>query len=623
MDLLSEDRDPIGTLQYALARERGQENQQKMTNTSRSQFELSPQGSSDVQYIRRNNTQYRQNIQQRIGILQKLGIHLTQTKQGEKTVNFINPDQKQITHKIFKNFPHLCTRLGKSKNHIAKSTFKQYFKPTQHKGRRVPIHLIDKVEKELRKLIEDKQIIKLEKCSDEYFISPVVITVKSDNSIKIALDSKELNEAIHKNKYQMQSIDHLLDTISKKISEQKIKPGTFYFSKIDLKYAYSQIPLHKDTQKHCNFNILGGNATGTYRFINGFYGLTDMPATFQKAIDYTLNNKNSAHAFFDDIIIITKGSLDSHEKEIMKVLSRLDKENLAISLHKCEFAQTEITWLGYRISPNGIIPTEKKTKSISEMDPPHTLKQLRSFMGSIHHMIKFIPNSAELTAPLRPLLSTKNSIKGSKLKWASELDSAFNKIKTAITHIIENKHFDTTKPTRVRCDASKNGLGECLEQYLNNNWYPIAYASRFLNNNEQKYSTDELELLAVVWSLEHFKYYLYGSKFELQTDHQALLSAVKNNRGNKTYQSRLTRWVDRLLHYHFTVQHVPGKNMGFADYFSRYPISPAPQPLESDKNYVVNLINTFKYTLKNAQRISTNQNAQTIKHRKHDVIKTS
>ena len=63
--------------------------------------------------------------------------------------------------------------------------------------------------------------------------------------------------------------------------------------------------------------------------------------------------------------------------------------------------------------------------------------------------------------------------------------------------------------------------------------------------------------------------------------------------------------------------------MGFADYFSRYPISPAPQPLESDKNYVVKLINTFKNTLKNAQRISTNQNAQTIKHKKHDIRKTS
>ena len=78
-------------------------------------------------------------------------------------------------------------------------------------------------------------------------------------------------------------------------------------------------------------------------------------------------------------------------------------------------------------------------------------------------MIKFIPNLAELTAPLRPLLSTKNSIKGSKLKWSSEHDLAFNKSKTAITQIIENKPFDTTKPTRVRSDASKNGLGACLE----------------------------------------------------------------------------------------------------------------------------------------------------------------
>ena len=130
----------------------------------------------------------------------------------------------------------------------------------------------------------------------------------------------------------------------------------------------------------------------------------------------------------------------------------------------------------------------------------------------------------------------------------------------------------------------------CLGQNLNNNWHPIAYASRFLNCNEQKYSTNELELLAVVGSLEHFKYYLYGPKFELQTDRQALLLALKNNRGNKTYQSRLTLWVDRLLPLHFTVQHVPGKNMGFADYFSRYTISLAPyirtHTKERTKNFI-------------------------------------
>ena len=80
----------------------------------------------------------------------------------------------------------------------------------------------------------------------------------------------------------MQGLDHLMDTIAYKISELKQKAGTIYFSKIDLKYAYRQVPLHADTQKHCNFDIVGGNATGTYKFINGFFGLTDMPATFQK-----------------------------------------------------------------------------------------------------------------------------------------------------------------------------------------------------------------------------------------------------------------------------------------------------------------------------------------------------
>ena len=106
--------------------------------------------------------------------------------------------------------------LGKIKNHVAKSSLKQYFKPTQHKGRRVLIHLIDKVEKEPEKKSKTNKLSNLKKSSDEYLISPVVITIKSDNSIKLALDSRELNDAIHKNKYQMQSINHLTDTISKK-----------------------------------------------------------------------------------------------------------------------------------------------------------------------------------------------------------------------------------------------------------------------------------------------------------------------------------------------------------------------------------------------------------------------
>ena len=256
-------------------------------------------------------------------VMDKQGLRLTMSpQQNEVEDKFFNisSTHRKVSKWIIQKYPHLFTRLGRSKTHVAKSTFEKEFHPTQHKGRQIPLQLTEKVENELRKLLYDKQIKKLLSCSDEIFISPVVLTVKADQSIKIALDSKILNDAIHKNKYQIQSIGHLMDKIAMKISQPKTSKGTLYFSKIDLEYSHSQLPLHPETQKHCNFNILGGNARGTYRFLNGFYGLTDLPATFQKMMDTTLDGLKSTNAFLDDIIIISKETLDQHEKEIDKTL---------------------------------------------------------------------------------------------------------------------------------------------------------------------------------------------------------------------------------------------------------------------------------------------------------------
>ena len=102
-------------------------------------------------------------------------------------------------------------------------------------------------------------------------------------------------------------------------------------------------------------------------------------------------------------------------------------------------------------------------------------------------------------------------------------------------------------------------------------WGQIAFASRYLNNQEKKYSTNELELLAVVWAVDRFKHYLLGKKFVIVTDHKALTSALEENRSNKTYQSRLTRWVDRLLPYQIKITHIPGRDRGIVDYLSREP----------------------------------------------------
>ena len=238
----------------------------------------------------------------------------------------------------------------------------------------------------------------------------------------------------------MQSIDHLLDAVALYITQRKESPGTFWFSKIDLKYAYSQIPLDTSIAEHCNFSILGGKATGAYRFLNGFYGLTDMPATFQKTIDKTLEGIHSKFAFLDDILVITKGSIREHENELDKNLNRLDNEGLAINLQKCELAKNIIEWLGFTITPSGITPLITKTEAITKLDNPKTLKQLRSFLWSVHHLIKFIPNLAKLSEPLRPLLKKNSEAKNNKLDWKAEHSSALNNIKSKIHQIIEKKN---------------------------------------------------------------------------------------------------------------------------------------------------------------------------------------
>ena len=275
-------------------------------------------------------------------MFQALGINLHQqtpsSPEGKNKFGITTTSTCPLKQEISSKYKNFTTRTGRSINHKIKSKFKTTFTPIHQKRRRIPLHLENQVEQELKKLQQNGHISKLSKCSDEFFISQIVITVKNDNTIKLAMDAKTINKAIHKNKYQMHNIDCLMDSIAQTIT-QSSSEGDVLFSIIDLRYSYSQLPLDKDTAKHCNFNIIGGQATGTYRFNTGFYGLTDMPAEFQKAIDITLSNLTNTFSFLDDIIIVTGGGIQNHREKLFKCLDSLDEENLAINIDKCHFAK--------------------------------------------------------------------------------------------------------------------------------------------------------------------------------------------------------------------------------------------------------------------------------------------
>ena len=106
----------------------------------------------------------------------------------------------------------------------------------------MPIHLQPKAKIDLKKLLNEGHIEKIANCFDQFFISPVVITVTKDQSIKIALDSKILNNTTHKNRNQMPNIEALIQTISQTLSTALQE--TAYFTTIDLQYAYSQLNSH-------------------------------------------------------------------------------------------------------------------------------------------------------------------------------------------------------------------------------------------------------------------------------------------------------------------------------------------------------------------------------------------
>ena len=129
----------------------------------------------------------------------------------------------------------------------------------------------------------------------------------------------------------MANIDELVDGISQKIAERKAE--NVYFTTLDFTYAYGQVSLEQKKSEQRNFSLIAGKSTGIYSFKNGFYGLTSMPAEFQKVIDNLLKEFPQANAFIDDILIASKGTNIEHIALVEKILKKLDVSNVSLILN--------------------------------------------------------------------------------------------------------------------------------------------------------------------------------------------------------------------------------------------------------------------------------------------------
>ena len=390
--------------------------------------------------------------------------------------------------------------------------------------------------------------------SSSPWVSPVVIVPKVNpegkhTGIRLCIDFKKINSVTKFDAFPLPRMEDLIEQLT----------SATFLSKLDLTKGYWQIPLTEETKEKTAFQT----PFGLFQFTVMPFGMKTAPGSFQKMIQKVLKGTESfASAYIDDIVIRSQTWRD-HLNHVREVLCRLQQANLKAKPSKCHFGQAGIVYLGHDVGCGTIRPLSAKIEAISVYPKPDNKKQIRAFLGLCGYYRKFCPNFSELSAPLSDLTSKKLP---NKVKWTPETEQAFFSLKQALSTAPVLHLPDYQRLFIVQVDACERGLGAILCQRDEaGNECPVVFASKKLLDRERHLATVEKECLAMVWAVEHFRPYLYGRPFVVQTDHNSLvwINQVKDK------NRKLLNWSLILQQYDITVQHKSGSANSNADALSR------------------------------------------------------
>uniref|UniRef100_A0A4W5K9F3 ribonuclease H n=1 Tax=Hucho hucho TaxID=62062 RepID=A0A4W5K9F3_9TELE len=289
----------------------------------------------------------------------------------------------------------------------------------------------------------------------------------------------------------------------------------------------------------------------------------------------------------DDVLVCGRDRAE-HDVRLTAVLTRLQETGLTLN-EKCTFAQSEVLFLGHKISAAGIEPDPEKISAITDMPIPQNVAEVRTFLGMATYVGKFLPQFSDTTKPLRDLLA-----KEIDWSWGHVQQVAFDKIKRDLASQRVLAQYRPHAKTKVSADASSFGLGVVLTQMQDNmEWRPIAYISRSLSDTEQRYAQVEKEALAITMACERLSQYLIGLQFTAETDHKPLL-ALLGTKARDDLPPRVLCFRLRLLRFTYKMVYVPGKALITADALSRAPIkrplSEEEQCLEGEVQVSINAV---------------------------------
>jgi transposase InsO family protein len=295
-------------------------------------------------------------------------------------------------------------------------------------------------------------------------------------------------------------------------------------------------------------------------------GLVNAPATFQTYINQALAGlvDVTCIVYLDDILIFSDDEA-AHEQHVREVLDRLRRADLYANEKKCRFHTTEVSFLGYVVSPEGISMEPERVEAIAQWPLPRSVHDIQVFTGFTGFYRRFIRGYSIVCAPLTDLL------RGDQKRQFILTDAAKDAFSLLIRLFQEApilRHFDPRLPIRVESDASQHAVGAVLSQLHDGVWHPVAFRSRKLTGEETRYGTGDGELVGIVDAFKAWRHYLLYSQTPVLvlTDHLNLTSL----RDKKKPSQRQLRWTEDLAIYDFVVKYRPGVQNA-ADGLSRRP----------------------------------------------------
>lgn len=453
----------------------------------------------------------------------------------------------------------LKTTTDKVKHHIITEDVPQKSRPLSKLSPSERKEIDDFVQR----MLDSQQI----RPSSSPWSSPVLLVKKKDGTKRFCIDYRKLNAVTKKDVYPLPRIDDALNHLK----------NMRFFSTLDLISGYYQIPIAEEDKEKTAFIT----HSGLYEFNVMPFGLTNAPATFQRLMNVTLAGLNwkTCLVYIDDILVFSR-TMEEHFDRLREIFVRLQGANLKVKPSKCRFAFNETNYLGHIISERGIRPDPDKIKTIVEWQEDkvkRSVKEVRSFLGICNYYRRFVRNFAQIARPLNYLLK-----KNAKFEWTDQCSKAFNSLKQRLISRPIMIHPDFTKPFILQVDASGFGIGAVLAQCDEKGKdHPVAYWSRKLTKAEESMTATERECLGAVEAIKHFRSYLYGQFFIIETDHKAL----EYMDSFKAHNGKVARWKMTLADYNFVVRAKPGKKNGNADSLSRLIFSINLNTIENELNF--------------------------------------